>query len=545
MDMKRYGLILYGLWLCLAVGQAKIDVRVDSLMREAIQASEQKRYAESFDLLTQVKTVAEDEQDAALLFRVYSNWGINLAELLNYSDALDYFFKAYQVAVNRLDMRSEMSVINNIAVLYMLNGKYQKANEYFKRNFQYANEIRDSLFMGGVSMNIASTAIELDSLEEAGHFLDIADRIFTAYPQERLSANIIRLSYLFANKSYARLLELGNRLLDNLGENEKYVDERSDILLVMSKTYRELGNTERAVQAALAIVPDSNKLDWNKDLYMLLSDLFRRRGDYQKALEYTDSLILIKDLIRQKENRLGFENNRIQFELLRKEQELAEYHAKYIQHQILLISMIVVSVLLVWAFANQKIRGRQQRKIIELKLEQECKNQELLQNKLREQETQALLRQQQFQNELEQKNRELMSKAMFMANRNELIRNIISSLSQNIQVEKNSQLDRNIQDLRKQLGEDKEWDNFITYFEQVNEDFVIRLKEKHPNLTANEIRFLSLIYIGLSSKEISSLLNITSEYCKKKRQQVSQKMGLESTSLLYKYLSGIVCCSDN
>lgn len=543
--MKRCGWLLCVLLLCLTVGQAKESVRVDSLMRKAILASEQKKYAESFDLLTQVKAVAEDERDAALLFRVYSNWGINLAELLNYSDALDYFFKAYQIAVNQLDMRSEMSVINNIAVLYMLNGKYQKANEYFKRNFQYALEIQDSLFMGGVSMNIASTALELDSLDEADHFLDIADQVFTDYPQERLSANIIRLSYWYEAKSYTRLLELGNRLLSELGKQKEYVDECSDILLIMSRTYRELGETNQAVQAALAIVPDSNKLDRTKDLYVLLSDLFRRKGDYQKALVYTDSLILINDLIRQKENRLGFENNRIQFELLRKEQELAEYHAKYVQHQILLISMIVVSGLLVWAFANQKIRGRQQRKIIELKLEQECKNQELLQNRLREQETQALLKQQQFQNELEQKNRELMSKAMFMANRNELIRNIICSLSQNMQVEKNSQLDRNIQDLRRQLGEDKEWDNFITYFEQVNEDFVTRLKEKHPNLTANEIRFLSLIYIGLSSKEISSLLNITSEYCKKKRQQVAQKMGLESTSFLYKYLSNIVYCSDN
>lgn len=543
--MKRCGWLLCVLLLCLTVGQAKESARVDSLMRKAILASEQKKYAESFDLLTQVKAVAEDERDAALLFRVYSNWGINLAELLNYSDALDYFFKAYQIAVNQLDMRSEMSVINNIAVLYMLNGKYQKANEYFKRNFQYALEIQDSLFMGGVSMNIASTALELDSLDEADHFLDIADQVFTDYPQERLSANIIRLSYWYEAKSYTRLLELGNRLLSELGKQKEYVDECSDILLIMSRTYRELGETNQAVQAALAIVPDSNKLDRTKDLYVLLSDLFRRKGDYQKALVYTDSLILINDLIRQKENRLGFENNRIQFELLRKEQELAEYHAKYVQHQILLISMIVVSGLLVWAFANQKIRGRQQRKIIELKLEQECKNQELLQNRLREQETQALLKQQQFQNELEQKNRELMSKAMFMANRNELIRNIICSLSQNMQVEKNSQLDRNIQDLRRQLGEDKEWDNFITYFEQVNEDFVTRLKEKHSNLTANEIRFLSLIYIGLSSKEISSLLNITSEYCKKKRQQVAQKMGLESTSFLYKYLSNIVYCSDN
>ena len=76
----------------------------------------------------------------------------------------------------------------------------------------------------------------------------------------------------------------------------------------------------------------------------------------------------------------------------------------------------------------------------------------------------------------------------------------------------------------------------MTHFEQTNQRFIVALREKHPSLTANEVRFLSFIYINLNTKEISSLLNITPEYCKKKKQQISQKMGLTSTSLLYSYL---------
>lgn len=126
-----------------------------------------------------------------------------------------------------------------------------------------------------------------------------------------------------------------------------------------------------------------------------------------------------------------------------------------------------------------------------------------------------------------------------MANKNDLIQEIIDGLTEDIKIQRNSQLDMIIRKLRSQLSENKEWENFNIYFQQTNNDFILKLKDRHPGLTQNEIRFVSLLYIGLSNKEISSLLNITGEYCKKKRKAVAQKMGLESPRMLSEYLSGI------
>ena len=84
-----------------------------------------------------------------------------------------------------------------------------------------------------------------------------------------------------------------------------------------------------------------------------------------------------------------------------------------------------------------------------------------------------------------------------------------------------------------------EWRDFTTYFEQSNAHFVGELKRRHPSLTANEVRYLSLVYINLSAKEIALLLNITPEYCKKKKQQVARKMGLTDPRELYAYLAGM------
>lgn len=87
------------------------------------------------------------------------------------------------------------------------------------------------------------------------------------------------------------------------------------------------------------------------------------------------------------------------------------------------------------------------------------------------------------------------------------------------------------------LDNNEEWEHFSTYFEQRNETFINALKEQCPELSAQEIRFLSLIYLNLSTKEIALLLNITPEYCKKKKQLIAKKMGLENSKALYSFLS--------
>ncbi|PKP15743.1 MAG: hypothetical protein CVU07_09125, partial [Bacteroidetes bacterium HGW-Bacteroidetes-23] len=66
-----------------------------------------------------------------------------------------------------------------------------------------------------------------------------------------------------------------------------------------------------------------------------------------------------------------------------------------------------------------------------------------------------------------------------------------------------------------------------------------KLKIKHPDLNANEIRFLSFIYLNLNTKEIASLLNISPESCRKRKERLLKKLNLEADVSLYAYLSKI------
>ena len=160
---------------------------------------------------------------------------------------------------------------------------------------------------------------------------------------------------------------------------------------------------------------------------------------------------------------------------------------------------------------------------------------------------QAQLRQQQLEAEAEknraglareQMGQKLMLKALMAANKFDQLRELLSQLQQiDNPAEKPQQaFNQRIRKLQKELDSSEEWRDFTTYFEQVNVSFLVRLVDAHPALTASELRYLSLVCINLSNKEIAQLLHITPEYSKKRKQQIARKMGLASPSELYGYL---------
>jgi len=80
---------------------------------------------------------------------------------------------------------------------------------------------------------------------------------------------------------------------------------------------------------------------------------------------------------------------------------------------------------------------------------------------------------------------------------------------------------------------------FKTYFEEVHNDFISRLKEKHSGLTPREIHLSAYIRMNLSSKEIASLLNITYRGVEISRYRLRKKLELSREVSLSSYLLNI------
>ncbi|WP_372651742.1 helix-turn-helix transcriptional regulator, partial [Draconibacterium sp.] len=79
---------------------------------------------------------------------------------------------------------------------------------------------------------------------------------------------------------------------------------------------------------------------------------------------------------------------------------------------------------------------------------------------------------------------------------------------------------------------DKEIDNqnqnqiFESYFEEVHADFFERLKEKFPHLSPKDLRLCAYIRMNMSTKEIATLLNISTRGVEISRYRLRKKFEL-------------------
>ncbi|HET8735166.1 MAG TPA: hypothetical protein VFM69_01075, partial [Pricia sp.] len=97
-----------------------------------------------------------------------------------------------------------------------------------------------------------------------------------------------------------------------------------------------------------------------------------------------------------------------------------------------------------------------------------------------------------------------------------------------------------LEELRREIKQhvniDRDWEDFKRHFEEVHTDFHGRLKEKHPDLSANDLKLCSLTRLNLSIKETAGVLGISPESAKTSRYRLRKKLGLEPDDALLDYL---------
>lgn len=524
--------------LCLAVCHAVPALAATSdkarqLVRQAANAAVHKDYRQSSALLFKARSEAEAAADYDQLFWVYTNLGINQAELLNYADALQHFTKAYQIATKHLDERRVLSIRNNIAGLYMMNHEQNKALAEYTKIYADIKGSTDSVFTGGCALNIATLLTDKHQYAQARPYMEQAELLLGRYAENRAALVTLRTDYLLGTGD----TEGAYRLVADAQTKYPALQHNADILYLRARTalMRALAN-EAVAQGRLALAQPGIDLSMKRAIFELLSQAYSMQQCYEQALACKDSVVAVSDALSNLTGQKLYEARQIQFDIWQKQQEIDNYKKRHALEMALLVVVLIASGALVWALVVKTKNARQQRKLAHMELEHEQVQREALQQKLANEQAE----QEQSRRTIEQRSRELMSKAMQAANRNDSLRELLHTLETDsgLDLDKRPELKRTLAALRHQLDSTVEWKDFTTYFEQTNGQFLQQLKHLHPTLTANELRYLSLVYINLSSKEIALLLNITPEYCKKKKQQVARKMGLTDPRTLYAYLTG-------
>jgi tetratricopeptide (TPR) repeat protein len=468
--------------------------------------------------------------------------------LLDYGEALNNYLEAYTIALKNLDPKSEMIVLNNIAILYSKEEKYDKAEEYFGKAYSIAKENKDSLKTGWYAVNLAIVAKEKNQLEQSANYLKAAFPLLQNQTSIQLQAKLVQADLLLLEKKPDAAEKQALALLPKLND-DIYSDYRIATLLLLSRIYEQKQQTDKAIEYALFSYDKNMNLENKIALYKRLAYLYRQTNQTEQAFNYFDSVDSAKDSLTRTKNGMLFENSRIKFELQNYQNELSESTKKlnterktfiiiFIIAILLMLTIISIGYIQIIKYRRTKIIAKNNQKIIELELEKERNDKLLLEKQFKEKEILTLLEEEKLKNEIEAKNRKLAAKALHLTSRNELIEQILNSLSNIPEISKNAVIVNQVRQLEHNLKEtDTEWQNFLTHFEEVNHGFISTLKSKHSNLSANDIRFLSYVYMNLNSKEISSLLNITPEACRKRKERICAKMNLSENVNIYDYLS--------
>lgn len=204
----------------------------------------------------------------------------------------------------------------------------------------------------------------------------------------------------------------------------------------------------------------------------------------------------------------------------------------YATHFANFIYLVLFGILIYYTHqAYQRAYEKKQAKLIE-------ENNRLLEiQELENQQELMRLRNEQLVQDVDIKNRELAVSTMSLHNKNELLAFIKEDLKKTAQNESStSKIKSVISTINKNITSEDSWKVFQEAFDSVDKDFLKRIKQLHPNLTANDLRLCAYLRMNLSSKEIAPLLNISVRSIEIKRYRLRKKLDLEHEKGLVEYI---------
>lgn len=518
-------LVSMGFWSVVAqdsiVCQALIQKGIDDMMHV--------RYASAITSLTQAQQMARQSGSAQQQFLSANNLGLTYYKMMDYGRALTYYLQAYELALLQKNPVNEMTVLNNIAIVYIKTQKMDQAESYFLKSLEIAKKHKIDTRIGYYATNLAQLYLDMKRYDVADTYIQLALPKLKSEPRVLLSAKVISSRLLLVEKKYKAVISQAKALLREAKVNQ-YEEEQTEIYLLLAAAYQQIFQWDEAMFHISQGLQVATHDDLRIRLYELQAVLALQRHQVELAVASKDSILTLVRRVHETQNKALLDHTALRFELTASKHalEINEVESKNRQQVYLLsiVLLVLVLVVLVVVFYKRHILIKQKRiidahdlKIKNLELTQEKNNRRLLEN------------------EVAVKNKMLSDKMLFQTTRNEFISNLVDTLSKDTYIQNHVTLQKAVRDLKNHLKEDGKWEEFMTNFENVNNTFIQNLKTKHTQLNANDLRFLSFIYLNLNTKEIASLLHISPESCRKRKERLVKKLELEPNVSLYQYVS--------
>ncbi len=145
--------------------------------------------------------------------------------------------------------------------------------------------------------------------------------------------------------------------------------------------------------------------------------------------------------------------------------------------------------------------------------------------------------------ELELKNLELTEKSMLLTRNNQFNIDVSKRLKQlENMIDDNFEAKLLIQELLSNIDQktkEDNWGNFEVAFQNVHPEFSRNITRKFPVLTPGDLRHCILIRLGMSNKDMASVLYQSPDSIKVNRSRIRKKLGINNDTNLQSFLTMI------
>jgi ATP/maltotriose-dependent transcriptional regulator MalT len=144
---------------------------------------------------------------------------------------------------------------------------------------------------------------------------------------------------------------------------------------------------------------------------------------------------------------------------------------------------------------------------------------------------------------LEERKNQLVTYSLSIGEQRKYLESISESIEQAIKAptlqEKNRVLKNQLTEIKQRMSFKGEVDEIYRQAEQVYMEFVEKLDKTFPKLTSREKEILVLLRIGLSSKEMAPLLNISTKSVEIARYRLRAKLGVSKDETLTDFIKSM------
>ena len=458
----------------------------------------------SYDLALKEFIRTNDWEGKAI---VYSNKGIIYYELGTYERALKNYVLALEIGERHNDRRIQAFVHTNIGIIYSALTNYEQAIFHYRSSIRLEDELDNNSGKAKCLTNLGVCFFKMQNMDSSLFYHQKALAIYTISDERKgIAHSLLNIGSIYqeqknyekANDYFQKGLAIKQTIQDALGEIIA-LNNLGRLRVVQGKTDEAIAYLEQAYVQSDQI----HSLYYKVETSLLLAQLYEEQGQSKEAMWYykqhtTANEQLFHELTNQKlAGLLIHVATKKQLQHISTLEKQSKRSNK--QHVFLITAIIVLLVLATWLYFHLQ-RKHHKRNVI-------------------------------LQQKIAHNRAELMSYTHHLIEKNSVIEALQIQLEAS-QLMSNDPLDDHIEQLNKlslsRIITDDDWEEFKVRFSEVFPQFMTRMKKRFTGITAAELRLAALITLQLNSKEIASILGISSDSVKKSRQRLRKKMALQS-----------------